>query len=303
MKTPVTHSAAARHSRRRGQITLGPKGRNVVLDKKFGAPTITNDGVTIAKDIELDDRFENIGAQLAKEVAVQDQHIAGDGTTTATVLAQAIVRKVSRTSPRARTRWASNADSSRPPKRTARRHQGAGDAGRRPASRWRRSLQSPLMRAPIGELIGEVDGESRQRRRRHRRRVEGHQHRRQSTSRGMNFDRGYISPYLVTDPERMEAVIEDPYILITERKSRQSTTSCRCWRSFSRSQRTSSSSPTTSMVRRSATLAVNKLRGTLIVARGQSSRLGDRRKDNLKRPRHLPAVQVISDELGRKLDT
>ena len=201
------------------KITLGPKGRNVVLDKKFGAPTITNDGVTIAKDIELDDPFENIGAQLAKEIASKTNDIAGDGTTTATVLGQAIVarrpeerrRRRQPDGPQARHREGAPSSSSSSCKQNC--HAGdrarADGAGRRHLRRQRRGHRRPHRRG---------DGEGRQGRRRHRRRVEGHRRPKSSTSRAWQFDRGYISPYFVTNSEKMEAEIDDPYILITDKK-------------------------------------------------------------------------------------
>jgi len=214
----------ARHALRRGidaladavKITLGPKGRNVVLDKKFGAPTITNDGVTIAKEIELDEPFENIGAQLAKEVASKTNDIAGDGTTTATVLAQSIVQE-----------GLKNVAAGADPMGLKR---GLEEATARIASIIRETAIPVTTReqmaqvasisaneAAVGELIGEVmekvgkDGVVT---------VEESKGINTETEyvEGMNFDRGYISPYFVTNPERMEAVIEDPYILITDKK-------------------------------------------------------------------------------------
>src|SRR5580658_6720018 len=179
------------------KVTLGPKGRNVVLDKKFGSPTITNDGVTIAKEIELSDVFENMGAQLVKEVASKTNDIAGDGTTTATVLAQAIIREGLRNV----------------------------TAGSNPLL-IKRGIEKGVEQAvasisandkEIGGLISEAmkavgkDGvitveESKSM----KTDVE--------TKDGMLFDKGYISPYMVTDSERMEATLSDPYILVTERK-------------------------------------------------------------------------------------
>ena len=199
------------------KITLGPKGRNVVLDKKFGAPTITNDGVTIAKEIELKDPFENMGAQLAKEVATKTNDIAGDGTTTATVLAQAIVREGLRNvaaganpmAPQARHREgrppASSPTSASRPRRSSGKEQIAQVAAI--------SAADP----EIGEMIAEVmekvgkDGVIT---------VEESKGLRYETEYvdGMQLDRGYISPYFVTNTERMEAVLDDPYILITDKK-------------------------------------------------------------------------------------
>ena len=298
----------ARHALKRGidaladavKITLGPKGRNVVLDKKFGAPTITNDGVTIAKDIELDDPFENIGAQLAKEVASKTNDIAGDGTTTATVLAQAIV-----------TEGLKNVAAGANPMAIKR---GLESASGTIASALRETAIPVTTReqmaqvasisaadASIGDLIGEVmekvgkDGVVT---------VEESKGIKTETEyvEGMSFDRGYISPYFVTNPERMESVLDDPYILITDKKI-------------------SAVNDILPMLERVlqvtknlviicddcdgealATLAVNKLRGTLNVLAVKAPGFGDRRKDNLGDIATLTGGQVISDELGRKLD-
>jgi chaperonin GroEL len=199
------------------KITLGPKGRNVVLDKKFGAPTITNDGVTIAKDIELDNQFENIGAQLAKEIASKTNDIAGDGTTTATVLGQSIVAE-----------GLKNVTAGANPMALKR----GVEKGTELVVEKLRSLSTPVTEREqmaqvaaisanndeaVGELIGEVmekvgkDGV-----------VTVEESKSIKTEveyvEGMQFDRGYISPYFVTNSEKMEAEIDDPYILITDKK-------------------------------------------------------------------------------------
>ena len=197
-------------------ITLGPKGQNVVLDKKWGAPTITNDGVTIAKEIELEDPWENMGAQLTKEVATKTNDVAGDGTTTATVLARAMVKGGMRTSPPAPTRWPSSGASRRPSRPPSRRSRTRPRRSRR-RTRWRRLRRSRPPTPPIGETIAEAldkvgkDGvitveESN---------TFGIE---LEFTEGMQFDKGYISPYFVTDPERQEAVVEDPYLLIVNKK-------------------------------------------------------------------------------------
>jgi len=298
----------ARHALRRGidaladavKITLGPKGRNVVLDKKFGAPTITNDGVTIAKEIELDEPFENIGAQLAKEVASKTNDIAGDGTTTATVLAQAIVHEglknvAAGADPMAlkrglETATALIADTIR--------------ANATPVTTREQMAQVASISAAdteVGELIGEVmekvgkDGVVT---------VEESKGINTETEyvEGMNFDRGYISPYFVTNPERMEAVIDDPYILITDKKISAINDIVPLLEKLLQMTKNFVIIADDVDGEALATLAVNKLRGTLNVLAVKAPGFGDRRKDNLGDLAVLTGGQVISDELGRKLD-
>jgi len=298
----------ARHALRRGidaladavKITLGPKGRNVVLDKKFGAPTITNDGVTIAKEIELDEPFENIGAQLAKEVASKTNDIAGDGTTTATVLAQSIVQE-----------GLKNVAAGADPMGLKR---GLEEATARIASIIRETAIPVTTReqmaqvasisaneAAVGELIGEVmekvgkDGVVT---------VEESKGINTETEyvEGMNFDRGYISPYFVTNPERMEAVIEDPYILITDKKISAVNDIVPLLEKLLQITKNFVIIADDVDGEALATLAVNKLRGTLNVLAVKAPGFGDRRKDNLGDLATLTGGQVISDELGRKLD-
>src|SRR3712207_123074 len=218
------YSEEARRALKRGvdsladavKITLGPRGRNVVLDKKFGPPTITNDGVTIAKEIELDDPFENMGAQLMKEAATKTNDIAGDGTTTATVLAQAIVNEGFR-----------NVTSGANPLQLKRGVEKGVQAivdelkkNSKTISGKNEIAQVAAISAAdeeIGNLIAEVmdkvgkDGVIT---------VEESKTLRFETEyvEGMQFDRGYISPYFISDPQRMEAVLEEPYILVTDKK-------------------------------------------------------------------------------------
>ncbi|MGD9894861.1 MAG: chaperonin GroEL [Dehalococcoidia bacterium] len=299
----------ARHALKRGidaladavKITLGPKGRNVVLDKKFGAPTITNDGVTIAKDIELDDPFENIGAQLAKEVASKTNDIAGDGTTTATVLAQAIVHE-----------GLKNVAAGANPMAIKRGLESASDTiataikdSAIPVTTREQMAQVAAISAAdpaIGDLIGEVmekvgkDGVVT---------VEESKGINTETEyvEGMSFDRGYISPYFVSNPERMEAVIEEPYILITDKKISAVNDILPMLERVL--QQTKSLVIIADDVdgEALATLAVNKLRGTINVLAVKAPGFGDRRKDNLGDIAVLTGGQVISDELGRKLDS
>src|SRR3989304_3050855 len=243
MAKQLLFDEAARHAMKSGvdaladavKITLGPKGRNVVLEKKFGSPTITNDGVTIAKDIELEDPFENIGAQLAREIASKTNDIAGDGTTTATVLGQ-VMEKVGK--------------------------------------------DGVITVEESKGVKTEVEY------------VEG-----------MNFDRGYISPYFVTNAERMECEIEGPYILITDKKL----------------SAVNDILPVLERVLQTgkkdllvicedcegealATLAVNRLGGAPNVCAVKAPGFGDRRKDNLADLATISGAQLISEEVGRKLD-
>jgi chaperonin GroEL len=310
MAKQLLFDEAARHALKNGidaladavKITLGPKGRNVVLEKKFGSPTITNDGVTIAKDVEIEDPFENIGAQLAKEIASKTNDIAGDGTTTATVLGQAIVHEglknvAAGASPMAIKRGIEKASES---------VLAAIKKNAVPVTTREQMAQVAAISAnndpEIGELIAEVmekvgkDGVIT---------VEESKGIRTETEyvEGMNFDRGYISPYFITNPERMEAVIEDPYILITDKKL----------------SAVNDIVPVLEKILQSgsknlliicddcdgealATLAVNKLRGTLSVCAVKAPGFGDRRKDNLGDIATVTGGQLISDELGRKLD-
>ena len=283
------------------KMTLGPRGRNVVLDKKFGSPTITNDGVTIAKDIELADNFENIGAQLAKEIASKTNDIAGDGTTTATVLGQAIVHEgmknvAAGADPMALKRGiehGARAISTQLTKNSTRvttKEQMAQVASISAAS------------AEIGDLIGTVmeaggkDGvitieESK-----------GIQTEIEYVE-GMAFDRGYISPYFVTNPERMEAVLDDAHIFVTDQKL-SSVNDILPWL-----EKQLQISKNLVIIDEDvdgealATLAVNKLRGTVNVAAVKAPGFGDRRKENLGDIAALTGATLISSELNRTLDS
>ena len=311
MAKQLLFDEAARHALKSGvdaladavKITLGPKGRNVVLEKKFGSPTITNDGVTIAKDIELEDPFENIGAQLAKEIASKTNDIAGDGTTTATILGQAIVHEglknvAAGASPMALKRGIEQAAAA------------AVKSIKSNSVRVTSSAQMAQVAAisanndeQIGELIADVmekvgkDGVIT---------VEESKGIDTETEfvEGMNFDRGYISPYFVTNPERMEAVIDDPHILITDKKL----------------SAVNDILPILEKVLQSgsknlliicddcdgealATLAVNRLRGTINVCAVKAPGFGDRRKENLGDLATVTGGELLSDELGRSLDS
>ena len=283
------------------KITLGPKGRNVVLDKQFGSPTITNDGVTIAKDIDLEKPFENIGAQLAKEIASKTNDVAGDGTTTATVLGQAIVRE-----------GLKNVAAGANPMALKRGIEKAGAVvieqlqknATKVTTRERMAQVASISAADteIGDLIGEVmekvgkDGVIT---------VEESKGIVTETEfvEGMAFDRGYVSPYFVTDSEKMEANIEDPYILITEKKL-SAVNDVLPWleRLLQVSKNLVIISEDTDG-EALATLAVNKLRGTINVVAVKAPGFGDRRKENLGDLAALTGATVISDDLGRNLES
>jgi chaperonin GroEL len=299
----------ARHALMRGidaladavKITLGPKGRNVVLDKKFGAPTITNDGVTIAKDIELDEPFDNIGAQLAKEIASKTNDIAGDGTTTATVLGQAIVHE-----------GLKNVAAGANPMAIKRGIEAAGQAivaqlkkNAKPVTTREQSAQVASISAAdatIGALIGEVmekvgkDGV-----------VTVEESKGIATEveyvEGMAFDRGYISPYFVTNSEKMEAELDEPYILITDKKISAVTDILPMLERLLQISKNLLIIADDIDGEALATLAVNKLRGTINVVAVKAPGFGDRRKDNLGDLAALTGATVISEELGRKLDS
>ena len=299
----------ARHALREGidaladavKITLGPKGRNVVLAKSFGAPTITNDGVTIAKDIDLENPFHNIGAQLAKEVASKTNDVAGDGTTTATVLAQAIVAEGMR-----------NVAAGANPMALKRGLETSREVlsghikknAKRVTTRDQMSQVAAISAADpsIGDLIGEVmekvgaDGVIT---------VEEGQGIRNEVEYvdGMQFDRGYISPYFVTNPERMEADIEDPYILITDKKVSAVNDILPLLEKVLRVTKNFIIIASDVDGEALATLAVNKLRGTVNVVAVKAPGFGDRQKDNLGDLAVLTGGTVVSEQLGGNLET
>src|SRR5579872_3602881 len=282
------------------KVTLGPKGRNVVLDKKFGSPTITNDGVTIAKEIELPDAFENMGAQLVKEVASKTNDVAGDGTTTATVLAQAIIREGLR-----------NVTAGSDPLQIKHGIEKAVEIAVKEMETFKKNVDTKEKIAQvasisandteIGDLIADAmekvgkDGvitveESRTL----KTEVE--------TKDGMQFDKGYISPYMVTDSERMEAVLDDPFILVTERKISAIADILPLLEKVVQMQRPLLIIAEDIEGEALATLVVNKLRGTFTTVAVKAPGFGDRRKEMLKDIATLTGATVISEELGLKLD-
>ncbi len=283
------------------KVTLGPKGRNVVLDKKFGSPTITNDGVTIARDIELPDPFENMGAQLVKEVATKTNDVAGDGTTTATVLAQAMIQEGMRNvaagaNPMILKKGIETAVKTLVEEIKKRSIIVSGK------SEIAQVASVSAADEEIGGLIAEAmekvgnDGV-----------ITVEESKGLQTAlnvvEGMQFDRGYISPYMVTDPDRMEAVMDNPYILITDRKI----------------SAIADMLPTLEKVVKVgkelliiaedvegealATLVVNRLRGTFKAVAVKAPGFGDRRKAMLEDIAILTGGTVITEDMGRKLDS
>ena len=283
------------------KVTLGPKGRNVVLDKKFGSPTITNDGVTIARDIELADPFENMGAQLVKEVATKTNDVAGDGTTTATVLAQAMIQEGMRNvaagaNPMILKKGIETAVKTLVEEIKKRSIKVSGKA------EIAQVASVSAADEEIGGLIAEAmekvgnDGV-----------ITVEESKGLQTAlnvvEGMQFDRGYISPYMVTDPDRMEAVMDNPYILITDRKI----------------SAIADMLPTLEKVVKVgkelliiaedvegealATLVVNRLRGTFKAVSVKAPGFGDRRKAMLEDIAILTGGTVITEDMGRKLDS
>jgi len=281
------------------KITLGPKGRNVVLDKKFGSPLITNDGVTIAKDIELEDAFENMGAQLVKEVATKTNDVAGDGTTTATLLAQAIIRE-----------GLKNVTAGANPMIVKKGIQKAVDAAVKYVldSAKKVSGKEDIARVAsvsaaneyIGQLIADAmekvtaDGV-----------ITVEESKTAETYcdvvEGMQFDRGYISPYMVTDTEKMEAVLDDCYILITDKKISNIQDVLPVLEQIVQQGKKLLIIAEDIEGEALTTLVVNKLRGTFTCVAVKAPGFGDRRKEMLKDIAILTGGQVISDELGLDL--
>ena len=283
------------------KVTLGPKGRNVVLDKKFGAPLITNDGVTIAKEIELDDPFENMGAQLVKEVSTKTNDVAGDGTTTATLLAQAIVGEglknlAAGANPIVMKKGVAKAVEAAVAsiKAGSQKVNGTDDIARVGA------VSSGD--AEIGKLIAEAmekvsaDGvitiEESKTSETYSEVVEG-----------MMFDRGYISPYMATDMEKMEAVVDDAYILITDKKISVIADILPLLEQMVQSGKKMVIIAEDVEGEALCTLLVNRLRGTLNVVCVKAPGFGDRRKEMLQDIAILTGGQVISEELGYELKT
>ena len=283
------------------RITLGPKGRNVILDKKFGSPTITNDGVTIAKEIELEDVFQNMGAQLMKEVASKTNDVAGDGTTTATVLAYSILKEGMK-----------NVASGANPLYIKRGIDKAVEKIVDEIKKMAVPVEKKELIAEVGAIAANNDTEIGQIIADAMEKVgkDGvitvEESKTITTSlehvEGMQFDKGYISPYFVNDPEKMEVAMEDPYILITEKKISAIADILPLLEKVVQLQRPLVIIAEDVEGEALATLVVNKLRGTLQCVTIKAPGFGDRRKEMMKDIAILTGGQVITDELGLKLD-
>ena len=309
MAKQILFNEEARRSLERGvnaladavKVTLGPKGRNVVLEKKFGAPTITNDGVTIARDIELKDPFENMGAQLVKEVSIKTNDVAGDGTTTATVLAQAMINEGMR-----------NVAAGANPMVLKKGIKKAVDVlvdelkevSQKVETKEAKAQVASISAADeeIGNLIADAmekvgdDGV-----------ITVEESKTMETCletvEGMQFDRGYISPYMATDPDKMEAVLSNPYVLITDRKINMIQDIMPVLEKVVQSGSELLIIAEDVEGEALATLVVNKLRGTFKAVAVKAPGFGDRRKAMLQDIATLTGATVISEEVGRKLDS
>jgi chaperonin GroEL len=309
MAKQIVYSEASRQAILRGvnqladavKVTLGPKGRNVVLEKKFGGPTITKDGVTVAKEIELKDPLENMGAQMVREVASKTSDVAGDGTTTATILAQSIYREGVKS-------VAAGAN----PMAVKRGIEKAVEVVTEEVKKLSKPVSGDMIAqvgtisansdATIGNIIAEAmkkvgkDGV-----------ITVEESKTMSTELdtvdGMQFDRGYLSPYFVTDPDRMEAVIEDPYILIHEKKISNMKDLLPLLEQIARSGKPLLIIAEEVEGEALATLVVNKLRGTLNACAVKAPGFGDRRKAMLEDIAILTGGKAITEDIGVKLES
>ena len=307
MAKEIKYGAEARNALQNGvnqladtvRVTLGPKGRNVVLDKQYGAPLITNDGVTIAKEIELEDAFENMGAQLVKEVATKTNDVAGDGTTTATVLAQAMIQAGMKN-------LAAGANPIILRKGMKKATQAAVDAIAAMSSKVNGKHQMARVAAisagddEVGNMVADAmekvsnDGV-----------ITIEESKTMKTEldlvEGMQFDRGYISAYMATDMEKMEAVLDDPYILITDKKISNIQEILPLLEQIVQSGKKLLIIAEDIEGEALTTLILNKLRGTFQVVGVKAPGYGDRRKEMLKDIAILTGGEVISEELGLEL--
>jgi chaperonin GroEL len=282
-------------------VTLGPKGRNVVIEKTFGSPTITKDGVTVAKEIEIEPRFENMGAQMVREVASKTSDKAGDGTTTATVLASAIYEEGLRLVAAGHNPM----DLKRGIDRAVELIVAELKKMSQPTHGKKDIAQVGMISANGDETIGNIIAEAMEKVGK-----EGvitiEEAKGLETTldvvEGMQFDRGYLSPYFVTDPERMEAVLEEPYLLVTEKKISAMADLVPVLEQVARGGKPLLIIAEDVDGEALATLVVNKLRGTLNVCAVKAPGFGDRRKEMLKDIATLTGAQVVAEELGIKLD-
>jgi chaperonin GroEL len=319
MAKQIVHGEESRQAILRGvniladavKVTLGPKGRNVVIDKKFGSPTITKDGVTVAKEIELKDNLENMGAQMVKEVASKTSDVAGDGTTTATVLAQAIYREGVKTVAAGANPMALKRGIEKSVELIAGKINKDGERDKGELDKLSKPVSGEMIAqvgtvsanndSTIGSIIAEAmkkvgkDGV-----------ITVEESRTLETQlevvEGMQFDRGYLSPYFVTDPERMEAVLENPYILIHEKKISSMKDLLPLLENIAKSGKPLIIIAEDVEGEALATLVVNKLRGTLHVAAVKAPGFGDRRKAMLQDIAILTGGKAITEDLGIKLE-
>ncbi|MCA9530372.1 MAG: chaperonin GroEL [Myxococcales bacterium] len=283
------------------KVTLGPKGRNVVIEKSFGAPTITKDGVTVAKEIELSNKFENMGAQMVREVASKTSDIAGDGTTTATVLAQAIFREGAKMVAAGHNPRDIKAGIDAAVAHITKKLEKLSSSTRDPKEIAQVGTISANGDATIGDIIaramervgkeGVITVEE----------AKGLETELDVVE-GMQFDRGYLSPYFVTDAERMVSELEDPYILICEKKVSNMKDLLPVLEAIARQQKPLLIIAEDTEGEALATLVVNKLRGTLVTSAVKAPGFGDRRKAMLQDIAILTGGQVVSEDLGIKLE-
>jgi len=305
----ITFDVDARSALKRGvdqladavKVTLGPKGRNVIIDKKFGAPTITKDGVTVAKEIELEDPIENVGAQMVKEVASKTSDVAGDGTTTATVLAQAIVREGLKNV----TAGANPMDLKRGIDLAVKAITAELKKMSREVSGKKEIAQVGTISANNDETIGNLIADAMEKVGKDGV-ITVEEAKGTETSmdvvEGMQFDRGYLSPYFVTDAETMETILENPFILIHDKKISSIKDLLPILEKTAQSGRGLIIVAEDIEGEALATLVVNKLRGTIRVAAVKAPGFGDRRKAMLEDIAILTGGTVISEEKGYKLD-
>src|SRR6201988_116351 len=319
MAKHIVHGEESRQAILRGvnlladavKVTLGPKGRNVVIEKKFGSPTITKDGVTVAKEIELKDPLENTGAQMVREVASKTSDTAGDGTTTATVLAQAIYREGVKTVAAGANPMALKRGIEKSVELIAGKINKDGERDKGELDKLSKPVSGEMIAqvgtvsanndSTIGSIIAEAmkkvgkDGV-----------ITVEESRTLETQlevvEGMQFDRGYLSPYFVTDPERMEAVLDNPLILINEKKVSSMKDLLPLLEQVAKLGKPMLIIAEDVEGEALATLVVNKLRGTLNIAAGKAPGFGDRRKAMLEDIAILTGGKVISEDLGIKLE-